>query len=132
MKLKASDQRIINEFTRNYVNSSYKMPLNAVRLSADHTDAHRRTIFEVCNALLVAGIPFYTEVRLNCGCIPDVVCPTHVIPFIEVLSSETPQMFEDFKLHRYPVEFQGKYKNGKLKSFCLVNALAPFDKEMIF
>ena len=67
MKLSSADQKTINEFNRNYVNSSYKMPLNAVRLSADHTDAHRRTIFEVCNALLEAGIPFLLRFALTAG-----------------------------------------------------------------
>jgi hypothetical protein len=132
MKIKPKDQRIINEFARNYVNSSYKMTLNAVRLSADHTDAHRRAIFEVCNSLLEVGIPFFTEVHLLCGCIPDIVAPTHVTPFIEVLCTETPEMFEDLKLHRYPIEFQTRYNSGRLKSFTLVNALAPFNKELLF
>jgi hypothetical protein len=123
---------MVNDFMRDYVDRSFKTPMNAVRLNVDHTDAHRRTIFEVCNALLSHNIPFFTEVRLKCGTIPDIVCPTHVVPFIEVLSSETPEMFEDLKLDKYPEEFRERYKSGKLKSFILIDAAKTFSQEMIF
>ncbi len=131
MKLTPSDQKTVNEFMRKYADRAYRTPMNAVRLSAEHTDEHRRAIFEVCNMLLQEGIPFYTEVRLTCGCIPDIVCPTHIAPFIEVFSSETMQMFEDLKLHKYPSEFQERSKSGKLKSFIFVNADS-FTKEELF
>ena len=127
MKLSPSDQRIVNDFMREYVDRSYKVPMNAVRLSAEHTDAHRRMIFEVCNYLLSQGIPFYTEVRLKCGCIPDVVAPTHITPFIEVLSTETMEMFEELKLSKYPEEFQQRYNSGRLKSFTFISARNPFN-----
>jgi desulfoferrodoxin (superoxide reductase-like protein) len=130
MKVAPKQQAMINEFVREYVDRSYKTPMNAVRLNVDHTDAHRRTIFEVCNALLQEKIPFFTEVRLKCGTIPDIVCPTHVVPFIEVLSSETIEMFEDLKLAKYPSEFQLRYTgSGKLKSFIFVDAQEEFSKE---
>lgn len=130
MKVAPKQQATINEFMREYVDRSYKTPMNAVRLNVDHTDAHRRTIFEVCNALLQEKIPFFTEVRLKCGTIPDIVCPTHVVPFIEVLSSETIEMFEDLKLAKYPSEFQLRYTgSGKLKSFIFVDAQQEFSKE---
>ena len=130
MKVAPKDQAVINEFMREYVDRSYKTPMNAVRLNVDHTDAHRRTIFEVCNALLQEKIPFFTEVRLKCGTIPDIVCPTQVVPFIEVLSSETIEMFEDLKLAKYPSEFQLRYTgSGKLKSFIFVDAQKKFSKE---
>ena len=102
MKLSGADQKTVNDFFRNYVDRGYKNQMNAVRLNVDHTDAHRRTIFEVCNALLDEKIPFWTEVRLKCGCIPDVVAPTHVVPIIEVLSSETEKQFYDKKFDKYP------------------------------
>ena len=41
MKLSPSDQRIVNDFMREYVDRSYKVPMNAVELGADtpmHTD----------------------------------------------------------------------------------------------
>lgn len=132
MKLSPKQQSEINEFMREYADRSYKTPMNAVRLSSEHTDAHRRTIFEVCNALLEEGIPFYTEVRLTCGCIPDIVTPTHVAPFIEVLGTETMEMFEGLKLHKYPEEFKQRYNSGKLKSFIFVDAKKVFNKEELF
>ena len=132
MKIRPSDQSTINDFMREYVDKSYKVPMNAVRLSSEHTDAHRRMIFEVCNLLLSHNIPFYTEVRLKCGCIPDIVCPTHVVPFIEVLSSETMEMFEELKLHKYPAEFRERYSSGKLKSFTFIYAGKELLEEMIF
>jgi len=54
------------------------------------------------------------------------------VPFIEVLSSETPIMFEELKLHKYPEEFQGVYSSGRLKSFILIDAQKAFLEEMIF
>ena len=132
MKLAPKQQSEINTFMKEFVDRSYKTPMNAVRLSADHTDAHRRGIFEVCNALLAEGIPFYTEVRLTCGCIPDIVTPTHIVPFIEVLGTETMQMFEDLKLHKYPEEFRQRYSSGKLKSFIFVDAKEEFNKDVLF
>ena len=112
MKLSGADQKTVNDFFRNYVDRGYKNPMNAVRLNVDHTDAHRRTIFEVCNALLDEKIPFWTEVRLKCGCIPDVVAPTHVVPIIEVLSSETEKQFYDITI----VGPTGLYKNKGTKA----------------
>ena len=50
----------------------------------------------------------------------DIVCPTHIKPIIEVLCSETPQMFEELKLPKYPVELQN--------SFIFVNAKVPFEE----
>jgi len=132
MKLAPKQQSEINLFMKTYADRSYKTPMNAVRLSAEHTDAHRRAIFNVCNILLKEGIPFYTEVRLTCGCIPDIVCPTHVVPFIEVLGTETMQMFEDLKLHKYPEEFKQRYSSGKLKSFIFVDAAIEVIKEDVF
>jgi hypothetical protein len=127
MKLTSKDQEIVNVFFRQYVDRGYKAVMNAVRLSAEHTDEHRRCIFDVCNTLLKAGVPFWTEVRLQCGCIPDVVCPTHIKPIIEVLCSETPQMFEELKLHKYPSELQDTKRN-----FIFVDAKVPFEERCIW
>ncbi len=124
MKLSSSDQELVNAFFRNYVDRSFKNPMNCVRLNSEHTDEHRRSIFEVCNALLKAGVPFWTEVRLTCGTIPDVVCPTHVKPMVEVLCSETPEMFADLKLNKYPKELH--------KSFIFVDAKAPFEERLLW
>ena len=127
MKLSSKDQEIVNSFFRHYVDRSHKTVMNAVRLSAEHTDEHRSVIFEVCNSLLKSGIPFWTEVRLTCGCIPDIVCPTHIKPIIEVLCSETPEMFTRLKLPKYPSELQDTKRN-----FIFVNAKVPFEERFIW
>jgi len=124
MKLSSKDQETVNEFFRDYVDSQFKTVMNAVRLSAEHTDEHRRSIFDCCNALIKESVPFWTEVRLTCGCIPDIVCPTHIKPMIEVLCSETPQMFEELKLYKYPTELQ--------TGFIFVDAKTPFEEKFIW
>ncbi len=92
-----SDQKIINDFFRQYVDTGFKCVQNSVKLNPQHTDAHRRTIFEACNVLLENKVPFWTEVHLKNGCIPDIVAPTHITPIIEVMSSETEKMFHEKK-----------------------------------
>ena len=57
-------------------------------------------------------------------CIPDIVCPTHVKPMIEVLSSETMKMFTDLKLDKYPEELHG--------AFIFVDTKEVFKEEMIW
>ena len=101
MKLDPSDQKIVNDFFREHVNRSYKNPMNSVRMNVDHTFEHRERIFQICNHLIDNKIPFWTEVRLNNGCIPDIVTPTHVITFIEVFGTETLDDFKSNKLAKY-------------------------------
>jgi hypothetical protein len=101
MKLDPSDQKIVNDFFREHVNRSYKNPMNSVRMNVDHTFEHRERIFQICNHLIDNRIPFWTEVRLNNGCIPDIVTPTHVITFIEVFGTETLDDFKSNKLEKY-------------------------------
>jgi len=121
MKITSAEQKEVNDFFRSYVdNVRYKNPMNSIRLNVDHTDEHRRMIFEVCNALIGERIPFWTEVRLKCGCIPDIVCPTNVKPVIEVLSSETVEDFYQKKHHKYPPELQNN-------SIILVDAKKKFE-----
>ena len=124
MKLTSIEQEVVNDFFRSYVDGSFKNPMICVRLNKAHTDHHTRAIFEVCNYLLSQGIPFWTEVRLNCGCIPDIVCPTHVQPMIEVLCTETPEMFKELKLPKYPEKLQ--------KSFIFVDANKPFEERFVW
>lgn len=126
MKLTSAEQKEVNDFFREYVDTvRYKNPMNSVRLNVDHTDEHRRMIFEICNALIAEKIPFWTEVRLKCGCIPDIVCPTNVKPIIEVLSSETEKDFYEKKHHKYPQELQ----RG---SIALVSAHKEFQIKEVF
>ena len=101
MKLSSSDQKIVNDFFREHVNRSFKNPMNSVRMNVDHTFEHRERIFQICNHLIDNKIPFWTEVRLNNGCIPDIVTPTHVVTFIEVFGTETLDDFKSNKLEKY-------------------------------
>ena len=101
MKLSSSDQKIVNDFFREHVNRSFKNPMNSVMLNLDHTFENRERIFQICNNLIDNKIPFWTEVRLNNGCIPDIVTPTHVVKFIEVFGTETLDDFKANKLAKY-------------------------------
>ena len=121
-----SEQKIINDFFRKYVDSGFKTTKNSIKLNPGHTEAHKRRIFDVCNTLLNHGIPFWTEVRLKCSCIPDVIAPTHVTPFIEILSTETEEMFRTLKLPKYPVEIR---ENFGVK---LVFANEPYSEKVLF
>jgi hypothetical protein len=96
-----SEQEIINDFFRNYVEIGFKTVKNSVKLNPQHTESHRRTIFEACNVLLEHGIPFWTEVHLKNGCIPDIVAPTHITPIIEIMSTETEKIFHEKKNSAY-------------------------------
>mgnify|MGYP000087183501 FL=1 len=101
MKLDPSDQKTVNDFFREHVDRSFKNPMNSVRMNVDHTFDHRERIFQICNHLIDNKIPFWTEVRLNNGCIPDIVTPTHVVTFIEVFGTETLDDFKSNKLSKY-------------------------------
>tara|TARA_B100000287_G_scaffold406182_1_gene430412 strand:+ start:3559 stop:3927 length:369 start_codon:yes stop_codon:yes gene_type:complete len=121
-----TEQEIINDFFRKYVDRGFKTTINAVKLNPGHTEEHKRTIFEACNSLLNNGIPFWTEVRLKCGRIPDIVAPTHVTPFIEILSSET---VEDFRTTKGPTyETMGV----PIKSVKLIETTPIWDEKCLF
>ena len=117
MKLASSDQKIVNSFFREHVDRAYKNPMNSIRLNSEHTKEHREMICEICNLLIDNKIPFWTEVRLKNGCIPDIVAPTHVINFIEVFGTET---IEDFRTRKLP-----KYEQSGFceKDFVFVDAI---------
>ena len=121
-----SDQKIINDFFRQYVDRGFKTTVNSVKLNPTHTEVHKRTIFEACNSLLNNGINFWTEVRLKCGRIPDIVAPTHITPFIEILSSETVEDFLTTKGSTY--ETMGV----PMKSVKLIQATEKWDEKALF
>ena len=95
------EQVIINDFFRDYVDQSFKYVQNSVKLNPQHTEKHRRTMFEVCNVLVKHNIPFWTEVHLQMRCIPDIIAPTHITPIIEIMSTETLDKFEKTKFPMY-------------------------------
>ena len=125
MKLAPSDQKVVNTFFREHVDRAYKNPMNSIRLNSEHTKAHRERICEVCNHLIESGIPFWTEVRLKNGCIPDIVTPTHVVTFIEVLGTETMNDFYERKFSKYE---QCGFRES---DFVFVNANSELEKEKL-
>ena len=126
MKLSPTDQKIVNSFFREHVDRAYKNPMNSIRLNSEHTKAHRERICEVCNCLIENKIPFWTEVRLKNGCIPDIVTPTHVVTFIEVFGTETLDDFYERKFSKY--EQCGFSAND----FIFVDANSVLKKEKLF
>jgi hypothetical protein len=126
MKLSPPDQKIVNAFFREHVDRSYKNPMNSIRLNSEHTKAHRERICEVCNHLIEGGVPFWTEVRLKNGCIPDIVTPTHVVTFIEVLGTETMADFYERKFSKY--ELAGFCESD----FVFVDANSVLKKEKLY
>ena len=101
MKIDAKTQKIVNDWWREHGDKMHKPLWGAIRLSTANTREHNLRVCEICCTLLEYGIPFATEVRLNTGVRPDIVAPTHVLPIIEVLWSESKQDFLDKKSHKY-------------------------------
>jgi hypothetical protein len=109
MKLDAKTQKRINDWWREHGDKMHKPLWGAIRLSAANTREHNIRVCEICCTLMEHGIPFATEVRLNTGVRPDIVAPTHVLPIIEVLWSESKQDFIDKKSDKYPSSLQKKW-----------------------
>lgn len=117
--MKGKDEwKQIRDFFRDYVDKSYSNKQNTIRLSRANTREHNMRVCEVCMALLEADIPFYTEVKLNCGLRPDVVTPTHVVKCIEVMHTETPFKFITKK--------QDKLPEGLKEEFIFINTAESF------
>ncbi len=126
MKLSSSDQKTVNDFFREHIDRSYKTPMNCIRMNVDHTSDHRVRIFEICNLLIDSKIPFWTEVRMKNGCIPDILAPTHITRFIEVLGTETPEDFFSKKFHKYESCGFGE------KDFLLIDAKVELQAEELW
>ena len=105
----SKQQRIINDWWREYADPMFKPDWNKIKLSKANTREHNLRVCEICITLLEFGIPFATEVRLNCGARPDIIAPTHVKPIIEVLWSETNEDFLTKKAPKYPEELHGRW-----------------------
>jgi len=103
----SKERQVLNEWVRNYVDPMFKVDWGKIKLSKANTREHNMRVCEICCTLIEHGIPFATEVRLNCGARPDIICPTHVQPIIEVLHSETKEDFGRLKANKYPPELQG-------------------------
>ena len=104
-----SEQKVVNDWWRTHGDPMFKPDWNKIKLSKGNTVEHNMRVATVCIELLHMGIPFATEARLKCGTRPDIICPTHVQPIIEVLWSETKDDFLSKKADKYPHGLQGKW-----------------------
>jgi len=116
-----AEQEIINDFVRRYVDRSFRVYWNKMSFELKNGFAHDQAVFRCCRALHLLGVPFATEVRLRCGNVADIVCPTHIKPLIEVLASETDFSLSK-KLLRLPEELRGEVL---LLRAVVVNKLSP-------
>lgn len=99
--------KVLNEFKQKYLSLSYRVDWKPqVKFSGTSKD-HQRMVFDICWWLYQNNIPFMTEAVFKSGYNPDIICPTHVRPIIEVRHSEgDKQTLSKFK--RIPDELQDK------------------------
>lgn len=102
-------RKILNDWARAYADPMFKVDWGKIKLSKANTKEHNLRVCEICCTLIEHEIPFATEVRLKCGARPDIICPTHVQPIIEVLHSETKEDFAKLKADKYPSQLRGKW-----------------------
>mgnify|MGYP001182659420 FL=1 len=124
VKLSAKEQKKVNDWWRQHGDPMFKPAWGAIRLSTANTRGHNLRVCEICCVLLEHGIPFATEVRLKSGVRPDIVAPTHVLPIIEVLWSETRDDFQTKKADKYPDDLKRRW--------ILHDAKLEFDEKSIF
>jgi hypothetical protein len=124
VKLSSKEQKQLNDWWREHGDKMHKPLWGAIRLSAANTREHNLRVCQVCCTLIEHGLPFATEVRLKNGVRPDIVAPTHVVPIIEVLWSETKEDFLTKKAPKYPDSLQ--------KQWILHDAKLDYDEKSIF
>jgi len=117
-------QKELNDWSREHLDPMFKPHWGVIKLSKGNTYEHNLRVCEVALTLLEHDIPFCTEARLKCGTRPDIVAPTHVLPYIEVLFSETKDDFFAKKAGKLPDSLQ--------RSWIFVDAKKPYHEEMIF
>lgn len=113
----------IRNFTRTYLDPSRKLDLNTIKVSQANTYEHNLRVCQICLTLLEAGIPFYTEATFKTGWKPDIVCPTHSYPIIEVFHTEDSQKFTHLKSHKVPIELQDEILFNRTEN--------PFQKQQV-
>ncbi|MAZ97687.1 MAG: hypothetical protein CMP53_09220 [Flavobacteriales bacterium] len=109
MKLSSKVQKEVNDWWRIHGDTSYKPDWGKIKLSVANTREHNLRVCEICITLLEMGLPFATEARLKTGVRPDIIAPTHVLPIIEVLWSETNEDFLEKKSEKYHPDLFGKW-----------------------
>jgi len=85
-------QKILNDFSREYIDKRYRVDWNTVKLDTGNSVSHEMMKARVCYSLQKQGIPFACEVRFKTGYVPDIICPTHIKKIIEVRYSETDKL----------------------------------------
>ena len=127
MKHSSKTRKVMNDFVREHLDSSFRGHWDMIRLSRANTPAHNLRVCEVAISLMEAGIPFMTEARLKCGTRPDIVVPDGFLPsgcYIEVLFSETKEDFFNKKADKLPASLRGKW--------VFIDAKAPFEPKMLW
>lgn len=109
------------EFAKKYLKPG-KYQWNVVKIKKTDGYPHNRMVFDICEYLLKEGIEFTTQAEFKTGYIPDIVCPNHIKPIIEVRNTETEERTNAKKI-RIPKELQDK--------IIYVDATIPFDKKLI-
>lgn len=123
MKYPAKVQKVLNDWWREHGHDMHRPDWGVIKLSAGNTYEHNMRVAQICIHLLHNGIPFATEAILRYDVRPDIICPTHVLPIIEVLWSESKEDFMEKKA--------GKYPDSLNKKWILNNAGDDFDPIML-
>jgi hypothetical protein len=123
MKYPAKLQKTLNDWWRQHGDDMHRPAWGVIKLSAGNTYEHNMRVAQICIYLLHNGIPFATEAILRYNVRPDIICPTHVCPIIEVLWSESKEDFVEKKAGKYPDTLNGKW--------ILNNAADEFDPLML-
>lgn len=100
------DQELINIFRRKYLDNRRVFHWNRIKPTGTSYE-HFRMVCEICWWLHKNNIPFCTEAQFSSRYCPDVLCPSHVKPIIEVRSSESNEE-SDAKFARIPTELHDK------------------------
>jgi len=124
MKYPAKVQQEVNKWARENLDPMFRPHWGAIKVSKANTYEHNLMVCKVALALLDEGIPFCTEARLKCGTRPDIIAPTHIRQYIEVLWSETPEDFYAKKAHKMPEEL--------LRGVLFVDAAKDFEPKMLW
>ena len=123
MKLTTREKMDIMAFQMKYLDKSYKIDWNTIKLSKADGEVHNRMVANICIYLIHNDIPFLSQSRFNTGYRPDVVCPIRLPKsIIEVRNTET-EKESQAKLKRTPKELHN--------SIIYIDANQPFVEKMI-
>lgn len=123
MKLTTKEKKRIGDFQKKYLDKSYKIDWNTIKLSKADGEAHNIMVANVCIWCIHNDIPFVTQCRFITGYRPDILCPIRMPKYIvEVRNTET-EKESNAKLVRIPAELQN--------SIIYIDANKPFIEKML-